>query len=110
MADDTAPRDINDRPSVRTWTVPTTFINEHGEEVPNLQGAEFAQQEVTALLMRVGGVASCAAKRVKLPPQGRFGERYETEMILYKWQSHTPAQPKVEMGGAAAATSEDSSE
>lgn len=102
MADDTAPRNPNDRPKERTWTVPTTFVNDQGEEIPAVDNATMALNEAAILLMRVGGVISIGAKRVELPPQGRFGPRHETEMLVFRWVSHTPAVPKVELGGAAA--------
>lgn len=102
MADDTTPRHPNDRPQERTWTVPTTAVNEHGEEVPNLQGAEYAMQEVVSVLMRVGGVVQVGAKRVKLAPQGRFPERYETEMLTIRWISHPVATPKVSVSAPEA--------
>lgn len=110
MADDTAPRHPNDRPKVRTWTVPTTFVNEQGEECPAVENAQLALNEVAILLMRVGGVVSIGAKRVELPAQGRFGPRHETELLVLKWESHVPSVPKVEMGGAAAATEESAPE
>lgn len=102
MADDTTPRHPNDRPQERTWTVPSTVVTDQGEEVPNLQAAEYALQEAATVLMRIGGVVQLAAKRVKLDPQGRFGERYETEMLAIRWQSHSVATPKVAVGGAPA--------
>lgn len=103
MADDTTPRHPNDRPQERTWTVPTTVVTDQGEEVPNLQGAEYAMQEAVSVLMRVGGIIQIGANRVKLDPQGRFGERYETDMLAFRWQSHPVATPKVAVGGAPAA-------
>lgn len=109
MADDTAPRNPNDRPKERTWTVPTTFTNEHGEETPAVDNAQLALNEVAILLMRVGGVVSIGAKRVELPPQGRYGARHETELLVIKWLSHPYAVPKVEVGGTAAKP-EDSTE
>jgi hypothetical protein len=110
VSDDTAPRNPNDTPKVRTWTVPTTFVNEQGEEVPAVDNAQMALNEVAILLMRVGGVVSIVAKRIELPPQGRYAPRHETELLVIRWQSHSPvmpkvepAAPKVEVGGAAAA-------
>lgn len=101
MADDTTPRHPNDRPQERTWTVPTTVITDQGEEVPNLQGAEYALQEAATILMRMGGVISIGAKRVKLEAQGRFGERYETEILAFRHVSHPVATPKVAVAAAA---------
>jgi len=95
MADDTTPRHPNDRPSERTWQVPTTVINEGGEEVPTLADAQFAMNEVASILMRLGGVVSIVAKRVEITePQGRFAPRHETEMLICRWQAFVPATPK----------------
>lgn len=94
MADDTAPRNPNDRPSERTWFVPTTALTPQGEEVPALENAQFALEEVAHILMRIGGVVSIVSKRVELDSQGRFPPRYETEMLVIRWQQFTPATPK----------------
>lgn len=97
MADDTAPRNPGDRPSERTWQVPTTVVNERGEEVPTLGDAQFAMNEIASILMRLGGVVSIVAKRVEIQePQGRFAPRHETEMLVVRWQAFVPATPKAE--------------
>jgi hypothetical protein len=92
MADDTSPRNPNDTPSVRTWTVPTTFLNQEGVEVPAVENAQIALNEAAIILMRLGGVVTIAPKRVQLPAQGDYGERWETEYLVVRWQSF-PAQP-----------------
>jgi hypothetical protein len=94
MADDTAPRHPNDRPSERTWFVPTTTITADGEEVPVFENVQYELQEIAHTLMRIGGIVTIAAKRVELPPQGRFPARHETEMLVVRWQQFTPATPK----------------
>jgi hypothetical protein len=110
MADDTAPRNAGDRPSERTWQVPTTVLTEQGEEVPSLDNANFAMSEVASILMRLGGVVSIVAKRVEIAePQGRFAPRHETEMLIVRWQAFVPATPKapqVAVSGEAGASGE----
>jgi hypothetical protein len=94
MADDTSTRQPQDRPSERIWHMPTTYVNEQGEEVPSIENAQTAMLEAAVLLMRAGGVLSVATKRISLPAQGRFGPRIETEMLVIRWQQFTPVLPK----------------
>lgn len=94
MADDTTPRNPNDTPQERTWTVPTTVRDELGAEVPAIENAQNAVLEAAVMLMRVGGIIQVAPKRVLLPPEGKYGERYETDSLFFRWQSFVPVAKK----------------
>jgi hypothetical protein len=100
MADDTAPRNPGDRPSERTWVIPTTTTDAGGAEVPNLDQAQYALNEAAVILMRIGGTMSIVAKRVELPPEGPYGARHETEFLGIRWQQFSPSTPKVTVSGA----------
>lgn len=74
--------------------MPTTTVTEQGEEVPNLDQAQYALNEAAVILMRLGGVISIGPKRIDIPAQGRYGPRQETEFLVFRWQSFSPIQPK----------------
>jgi hypothetical protein len=83
--------------SERLWTVPCFVRTDDGELLPDTQAVASAMFECQAILTRVGGVMSLAAKRVEISP-GRF----ETTAIVVRWQSFVPVVRDPDEEGAEA--------